>query len=209
MRLEPNNLGGRGMAETAGTGPSYATSGSSESAGVKEQAQQKAQDVKDQAVAQAEEARGQARDRLREQVDQRSTQAGQRVGEQAQDLRAVGEQLREQGKEGPARLVDQVAQRTERAGSYLEQSDADRILEDVEDFARRNPWAVLAGSVGLGFVASRLLKASSSRRYQERAGREPAAPAPATTAPPAVDEPLAGPASTPVTASASPLEQSP
>jgi hypothetical protein len=40
------------------------------------------------------------------------------------------------------------------------------LLRDVEDFARRNPWAVAAGGFALGFVASRLLKASSSERYR-------------------------------------------
>ena len=207
------------MAHSAQTGPPHAGSSSSESAGTTAQVQQRAEDVagearttaqevKGQAAEQAQHVRGQARERLREQVDQRSTQAGQRVNQQAQDLRSVSEQLREQGKEGPARMTELVAQRTERAGSYLEQSDADRILQDVEDFARSNPWAVLAGSVGLGFVAARLLKASSSRRYAERTSREPALRT-GTTSPPAVDEPLAGPASAPVTASGLPLEDRP
>jgi hypothetical protein len=37
----------------------------------------------------------------------------------------------------------------------------------VEDFARSKPWAVAAGGLALGFAASRFLKASSSRRYQQ------------------------------------------
>jgi hypothetical protein len=78
----------------------------------------------------------------------------------------VSDQLREQGKEGPAKLAQQAADRTERLGSYLEESDADRILSDIEQFARRNPWAVVAGGLAAGFVASRFLKASSSDRYQ-------------------------------------------
>jgi hypothetical protein len=36
----------------------------------------------------------------------------------------------------------------------------------VEDFARRNPWAVAAGGLVLGLAASRMLKASSSQRYR-------------------------------------------
>jgi hypothetical protein len=52
-------------------------------------------------------------------------------------------------------------------GSYLERSDGDTILRDVEDFGRRQPWAVIAGGVVLGFAASRFLKASSSRRYEQ------------------------------------------
>ncbi len=155
--------------------------------GAKEQAQQKAQAVKEQAAGQAREAAGQARSRVRDQVDQRSTQAGERVSQSAGDLRSVADGLREQGKDGPAKLADQVAERTERAGSYLSESDADRILGDVEDFARSNPWAVAAGGLFLGFAASRVLKASSSRRYEERASGRLPAPRPAA---PAVDQPL-------------------
>ena len=121
--------------------------------------------AKEQAKEKMQEASGQAQDRVREQVDQRSTQAGERVASAAGDARSVGEELRRQGKHQPARLADQAADRAERLGSYLQECDADRILRDVEDLARRQPWAVAAGGLALGFVASRFLKASSQRRY--------------------------------------------
>ena len=54
-------------------------------------------------------------------------------------------------------------------------TDADRILGDIEDFGRRQPWAVIAGGVALGLVASRFLKASSTRRYEQRYERSRAA----------------------------------
>jgi ElaB/YqjD/DUF883 family membrane-anchored ribosome-binding protein len=131
----------------------------------------------DQAKEKAQEAATEAKGRVREQVDQRSTKAGEQVSSTAGDLRSVGEELRKQGKDTPAKLAEQAAQRTERLGSYLSESDADRILGDVEDFARRQPWAVVAGGLALGFVASRFLKASSSQRYQQRSTqRQPAAP---------------------------------
>src|SRR4051812_14098706 len=101
-------------------------------------------------------------------VDQRSTQAGERDGSTADDIRSVSEELRKQGKEQPAKLAAQAAERAESLGSYLQRSDGDTILRDVEDFGRRQPWAVIAGGVALGFAASRFLKASSSRRYEER-----------------------------------------
>jgi hypothetical protein len=79
--------------------------------------------------------------------------------------------LREQGKDKPAKLAGQAADRAERLGDYLKRSDADRILNDVEDFGRRQPWAVIVGGLALGIVASRLLKASSAsstNRYEQR-----------------------------------------
>jgi ElaB/YqjD/DUF883 family membrane-anchored ribosome-binding protein len=134
------------------------------------QAKDKAEEVKGQAQEKMQEASGQAKDRLREQVDQRSTQAGERVASAAQDARSVGEELRRQGKDQPARLADQAADRAQRLGGYLQESDADRILRDVEDFGRKQPWALVAGGLALGFVASRFLKASSQRRYEHASG---------------------------------------
>jgi ElaB/YqjD/DUF883 family membrane-anchored ribosome-binding protein len=132
------------------------------------QAQEKAQELAGQAGEQAKQAAGQAKDRLREQVDQRSTQAGEQVASQAGDIRSVAEQLREQGKDKPAQMAEQAADKVESVGSYLRDSDADRILGDVEDFARQRPWAVIAGGIAIGFAASRFLKASSSDRYYSR-----------------------------------------
>jgi gas vesicle protein len=137
-------------------------------AGTGAQVKDKAGEVAGQAQEKAQQAAGQARDQVRTQIDQRSTDAGRKVSEQGGDLRAVGDQLREQGKDAPAKLADRAADHVERAGSWLTDSDADKILGDVEDTARQNPWAVAAAGLALGFAASRFLKASSSDRYQAR-----------------------------------------
>jgi hypothetical protein len=133
-------------------------------------AQEKAQEVAGEAQEKARDAAGKAQEGLRQQVDQRSTQAGERVAETAHDLRSVGEELRKQGKDAPAKLADRAAERTERVGSYLQEKGSDEMLHDVEDFGRQRPWAVLAGGIALGAVAARFLKASSRTRYQQRSG---------------------------------------
>src|SRR4051794_750457 len=124
------------------------------------QAQEKAQQVAGQAQEKAQEAAGQAKYRVREQLDQRSTQAGEQVSSSASDIRSVAQQLREQGKDQPAKLAEQAADRAERVGGYLRDADADRILGDLEDFGRRQPVAIMLGGLALGFAASRFLKAS-------------------------------------------------
>jgi hypothetical protein len=129
-------------------------------------AQEKVQDAAEQAREKAQEGAQRARAGLSGQLDQRSTQAGQRVGSQSEDIRTVAQQLREQGKEGPAKLAEQAADRTQRVGRWLEDSDGDQIIGEVEDFARRQPWAVVLGGLAVGFAASRVLRASSSERYQ-------------------------------------------
>jgi hypothetical protein len=134
--------------------------------GAAETSHDKAKEAAAQAQDKAREAAGHARGRVRDQVDERSTQLGEQVGSGASDARSVAEQLRNQGKQTPARYVEQAADRAERLGGYLRESDGDQLLNDVEDFARRNPWAVALGGLALGFAASRLLKASSSDRYR-------------------------------------------
>jgi hypothetical protein len=129
---------------------------------VKEQVREKAQVAQDKAKGAAD----QARSRLREQVDQRSTQAGERVSATAGDVRSVAEELRRQGKDTPARLIEQAAGQADRLSDYLKAASGERILRDIEDLARSKPWLVAAGGLTLGFAASRFLKVSSSRRYQ-------------------------------------------
>jgi ElaB/YqjD/DUF883 family membrane-anchored ribosome-binding protein len=134
------------------------------------EAQEKAQEVAGQAQEKAREAAGNAQESVRQQIDDRSTQAGERVASTAQDLRSVGEELRKQGKDTPAKLADRAAEQTEKVGSYLKENGPDRMLEDVEDFGRQRPWAVLAGGAAVGILAARFLKASSRNRYQQRNG---------------------------------------
>jgi ElaB/YqjD/DUF883 family membrane-anchored ribosome-binding protein len=108
----------------------------------------------------------QAQSRAREQIDQRSTQAGEQVSTTAQALRSTGQHLREQGQDTQAKAADRIADQADRVGSYLTESNADRLLSDVEDFGRRQPMAVVGIGVAVGFAASRFLKASSRKRYE-------------------------------------------
>jgi hypothetical protein len=169
------------------------------------EAQEKAQEVTGEAQEKAREAAGKAQEGLRQQIDQRSTEAGERVSGTAQDLRSVGEELRKQGKETPAKLADRAAEQTEKVGSYLRDNGSDRILGDVEDFGRQRPWAVLAGGLVVGMAAARFLKASSRSRYQERARTQLSQ---TTARPPAVPrqrvEPVVGPATPTPAAPATP-----
>jgi hypothetical protein len=138
-------------------------------------AQAKAQELAGQAQEKAQAAAGQAQAKVREQLDQRSSQVAEQINEQASDLRSVGGTLREQGKDGPANVADRLAGYAEKAGGYLRDKDSAALLRDAEDFGRRQPAAVAAGGLLLGFLASRFLKASSSQRYSSRdAGQRPA-----------------------------------
>ena len=161
-------------------------------------AKEKASDAADQAQAKAQDAAGQAKEQIHAQLDQRSTQAGERATATAGDLRSISDHLREQGNDAPAKLADNAALQIEKAGSYLQRTNGQSLLGDVEDFARRNPWAAALGGLAIGFAASRALKASSAERSLPSGGGGPsraslpAPPAPAPSpAPPTPTSPAA------------------
>lgn len=133
-----------------------------------DQTRHEAQELKGQAQKQAQKISDQAQSKAKEQVDKQSKAAGHMITKVAKDLRAVGDELRKRGDEGPANFADQAAQKAEKFGSYLENSSADKILHDAEEKARQEPWLVIAGGITLGFLASRFLKASGSKRHQQR-----------------------------------------
>jgi hypothetical protein len=132
------------------------------------EAQAGAAQAADQAREKAQQAAGQAQERMREQLNQRSSQVASQIGEQASDLRSVGASLREQGKDGPAKAAERIADYAEKVSGYLSQKDPDGMLADAEDLGRRQPWAFAAGGLALGFAASRFLKASSRQRHRSR-----------------------------------------
>ncbi|MQA98804.1 MAG: hypothetical protein GEU78_00690 [Actinobacteria bacterium] len=156
------------MTDTVGTNapaPGSQTGGGN----VTEQAKEKVGEVADQARQGTQQMRERGRSKLREMVDERSSQAGQRVHSSAQSLRKVSEQLRNDGQDAPARLAEQVAEKGEQVAGYLRTTDGEQMMRDAENLARRNPWAVIAGGVAIGFIASRFLKSAADWDQSGRA----------------------------------------
>lgn len=121
-------------------------------------------DVRDAALG----AVNQSKSFIGRQVDARTTQIGQQIGGVADDLRHVGDQLRQNAAVGgAATYVDQGADAIERVGRYLETSNSDQLVRDLESLARAQPWAFATGAMVLGFAAARFLKTSSARRYYD------------------------------------------
>jgi ElaB/YqjD/DUF883 family membrane-anchored ribosome-binding protein len=140
--------------------------------GLADQVAAQTEDVAAKAQEKAMELKEQGRNKLRETVDERSSQAGGQARQFAQVLRRSGEQLREQGDgRQVAGMTEGAAERIERLGGYLEQTSGDELLRDAEDFARRRPWMVAGIGLAVGLMASRFLKASSERRYDSAPGR--------------------------------------
>lgn len=106
--------------------------------------------------------------RVREQADERSTMVGEQVSSIASALKETSTSLRTKGNDTPAKALDTVTDQVEKLGSYLTDTDGEKLLHDIEDAARQRPWAVAATLFGVGFAASRILGSSSKQRYQAR-----------------------------------------
>ena len=136
-------------------------------------AKETARDIAGQAREHAQAAAGQAKDTAVAQVDERSTQLGRQVASQADALDGVAEELRRQGKDGPARLADQAGERVKSVASYLEQADGQSIVAAASNLAHENPAAAAAVGAAAGFVAGRVIKASQGGGAPEDAPGHP------------------------------------
>ena len=133
---------------------------------------QKAQQAAQPVVEKAQEVGDRIGGQVRQQVDQRSSEAGAQLLATSSALRKSGHELQSGGQNLPAQLINQVADRSERLASYLRTSDGDKILSDIEGLARSQPWVAIAGGIVAGFAAARFLKASSARRFEASSGSE-------------------------------------
>jgi hypothetical protein len=102
-----------------------------------------------------------AKDRVREEIDRRSSDAGSQVKSVAEGLRQAGTDLRKEGNPAVAKVADTAAEKIDGVAVYLTTSDADALLRDLDALARRQPMLVVAGAFVLGILGARFLKASS------------------------------------------------
>jgi ElaB/YqjD/DUF883 family membrane-anchored ribosome-binding protein len=133
---------------------------------VKDKGEELVSSAQEQVSAKAHELGGEASSQVREQLEQRSTQAGEQLQSIGKTLQSGANQLRSEGNDVSARIVQEVARRADDVGGYLQSAEADRILGDIEGFARRRPWLTAGVGALAGFLASRFVKASGSRRYE-------------------------------------------
>jgi ElaB/YqjD/DUF883 family membrane-anchored ribosome-binding protein len=104
---------------------------------------------------------------VREQTETRSKQLAGELQDLAGALRRSSHSLHADGKSSTATGIESVVDRIEGLGRYLGQTGGDQMLRDIESFGRRKPWGMIGVGLGLGVAASRFLKASSSRRFDE------------------------------------------
>jgi hypothetical protein len=152
---------------------SYSSSGQSTTSAAKDEAKDVGRQGVDAAkgVAQtagteaknvAGEAGTQAKNLMGEVGSTLKSQAGTQQQRVSEGLRSLTDELKsmaEKSENGTAQqLVQQVAQRTDSAASWLEGRDPGALLDEVTGFARRRPGAFLLIAAGAGMLAGRLTR---------------------------------------------------
>ena len=127
-----------------------------------EELKQEMGDVVQTARHQVVDLRETARTRIEEEVDRRRTELGTGARRIADATRQTSRDLRDEGKDLPAMLIDQASSGIDRAATYLEETDAEQVMRDLRDAGRRMPWLFVAAGVAVGFAASRMIKAAGN-----------------------------------------------
>lgn len=155
-----------GTSSAAGTpaasyGSSYNQPQTSTTQDVVDQAKDKAGQLADQAQQKTGQVVDQARNVVTTRLSSQKDRTAEGLGSVAQALRQTSQQLREQDQAGVTDYVDSAANQIERFSGYLQGKDVGEVVDDVEQFARRQPALFLGGAFVLGLLGARFLKSSS------------------------------------------------
>jgi len=155
--------------------------GTGHDAGLKEEGERRAEELGTQAKEKAEELRAGAEEKARDlgskarhkmdevgeaagrTVADGASRAGERLRSVAGALRAASDTLDEEGEGWLAQYARERASQVDDMSGYLGESDASRMVSDIEEKARANPAAFLGGTLATGFVLGRFLRSSSRR----------------------------------------------
>lgn len=119
--------------------------------------------VRDQARGLASDTRQQASQKL----DQRKQEAAGTIHDFADAIRRAGDELGQRDRSMPARLASQAAESLEGISRAVADRSPGEMIDAARDFGRRNPTAMLAGSLLVGFAVGRFLRSTAPSEYDE------------------------------------------
>jgi hypothetical protein len=116
------------------------------------------------------EIANQVQQRAGEQVDRQKETAANELLQVVNAVRQLGQTLSGEAN-GPiaryaAEYSDKAANSLERLTNYIREQDPKRLLNDVQNFGRRQPALLLGGAFFLGFAGARLVKSSMEAASQ-------------------------------------------
>ncbi|HET7036946.1 MAG TPA: hypothetical protein VFI42_14775 [Thermomicrobiaceae bacterium] len=149
MDRQEGNAGRKTSGTTASGDQSKTTSKTQQADQLKNQVKQNAGEVADTAQQTAQQ-----------QFHAQKQQARQGLGSVSSALHQAADQMRGQKQDTMAQLADMAADQVNDLSGFLQQENLHRVIDQVEDFARNQPYLFLGGAFALGAVAARFLKAS-------------------------------------------------
>lgn len=123
-----------------------------------DKAKQQTSQVLQQAQEKAGEVMGQARGQIVTQLAEKKGVAAEGLSNISLALRQASMSLQGQNQEKVGHYAETAAEQLERFGDYLQEQDVEQIIDNVQDYARRNPALILGSTFALGFLAARFLK---------------------------------------------------
>jgi hypothetical protein len=129
------------------------------------QAQQKVSETATAAKEQAKRTVTQVGEQAKTTVDSRMSDVAQELGSVADVVRQTSQEVGGDNGQTVARYGERIAEQIEGMSSYLDEHGIEDVLNDVQDFARRQPAIFLGGAFMLGIVIGRFLRSSGARDY--------------------------------------------
>ena len=119
---------------------------------------------------------GQAQQQASSMASNQMNAVAERLAGLSDMFRTVSQQSRENDQTMVAEVADRAGQQVERVSNYLRERDLDDLIEETQEYARRQPAIFLGSTFVLGLLAARFFKSSSQRsrakRGYQRTGRE-------------------------------------
>lgn len=117
--------------------------------------------VIDQAKETISNVASQAGGKVVSSLDSQKDRAAEGLGNVAQTLRQTSDQLREQNKGAAVHeYIASAADQVDRLSEFLRSTNVNQMVNQVEQFARRQPALFLGGAFVIGLIGARFLKSS-------------------------------------------------
>lgn len=122
------------------------------------------QDLLQQAKQTTNEVVSQVQQQANSQINRQKETAASELSTVVNAVRRFGETLNNEG-QGPiarfaAQYGDKAAESLDRVARYLREQDPKQLLNDVQNFGRRQPALMIGGAFILGFAGARIIKSS-------------------------------------------------
>ena len=122
------------------------------------------QDLLQQAKQTTNEVVSQVQEQATERINRQKETAASELSTVVNAVRRFGETLNNEGQGPIARFAahygDKAADGLDRFARYIREQDPKRLLNDVQNFGRRQPALMIGGAFLLGFAGARIIKSS-------------------------------------------------